>query len=207
MRRIITFSPFLAVLVLGAWLMLVNQGDDTGQGSDSISAPEVPAASQAANPEAPTSSQSRVPDATMIDERQQGMSSEEWEYAHVFRQLADEPEDQTWAPQAAATIDNTIRSMGGYIRDVNVNCRTTRCGAVILYRAEFFALDEDLLARELTSMLQKLDALEVVVQGSPRLTSYTAAGLVDLTTTIFDGSNPTESIGTTVSFVSQSRQD
>lgn len=195
------------MLVLGAWLVLVNQDDDTGEGPELISAPEVAAVSQAANPEVSTISQSRVPDARMINERQQARSSEEWEYAHVFRQLADEPWDQTWAPQVAATIDNTIRSMGGYIRDIHVNCRTTRCGAVILYRSEFFALDEEVLEGELNSMLQKLNALQVVVQGSQRLTSYTAAGLVDLTTTNFDGSNPAESLGTTVSFVSQSRQD
>ena len=56
-------------------------------------------------------------------------------------------------------------------------------------------------------MLLKLGVLEVIVQSSPKLTSYAAGGLVHLTKSSIDGSNPADSLGTVVSFVSQSNQE
>ena len=53
-----------------------------------------------------------------------------------------EPVDPDWAPRMAATLDSVIRSLGGPIRDVKVECRSIHCRAEILHYSSLFELDE-----------------------------------------------------------------
>ena len=132
----------LVATSIGAWLLL-HARNDPARESRLRSLVEERTTSRALNPEVDLLGQSGVAEEILRPDQQQHLVEIEWEYNHVFPRLAAEPVDATWAPQAEAVIDNALRSVGGYLRDVKVNCRTTRCGAIVLYRPELFALDSE----------------------------------------------------------------
>ena len=90
---------------------------------------------------------------------------------------------------------STIRSMGGHISDAQVECRTTRCGAIVMYQPAFFFLDERDIESELVELLGRFDVLGRLVEASPNFSGeVTAFGLAPISRAPLDGSQPRRSL-------------
>ena len=187
------FALLIVAIVLCGWLVIRDQSGISGilspAGTDSV---EIEGRRSSLEVE-PESAQPTAP----LSE------SGNWEYLHLFRSLADEAIDLAWSLPTEATIDNTLRSVGRYISDVQVHCRTTECGAVMFYQPAFFALDEESRQAELMQVMTELELLDSVLQVSPRLDAYVGAGLAVLSHELPDGSDPASSIGTIIHFESK----
>jgi hypothetical protein len=108
--------------------------------------------------------------------------NEAWHYTEYGERSAAEPVDPDWAPQMEATLDSLIRSMGSPVGDVKeVECRTTKCRAVVLLQPSLFLMEEEERNEAIVAFFDEFNrVMEPVIEASTRFTKTTGVALVQI---------------------------
>ncbi|MDX1563602.1 MAG: hypothetical protein R3305_11780 [Gammaproteobacteria bacterium] len=95
--------------------------------------------------------------------------------------MASELVDPLWAPDMEATIDGSIRSIGSLIADVEVECRTMRCRALIFFQPSLFQLEEPKVRSHVMTTFDRLNEIgDTLIRQSDRLDEASGMGFVGL---------------------------
>jgi len=201
MRALVTSALVVLIVV---FVVTIYVSDDrsgptlsTDQGTDAEGARESPAPAVTR----PATSESSPILEALSSPVAQDEDPRTWKYAHLFKGLDAESPGPGWASEAASTIDDTLRSSGGYIRDVEVRCTSAGCGAIILYQSQLFALGKSVAEDTLLSQAERLEDLQAaILLAYPDLKSYRGLMLAEISREPIGSENPEEHFGTMVFF-------